>query len=127
MIRHLFDDWEHVRARLRSARKIALFLDFDGTLVKFHSRPEQVWLDSTVRRTLAALAGSSRFRVTIISGRRQEDVASRVALPSIRCLGLHGAEGRAGVDALPESRHALNAVRSLLEDLVSHCPGVWPE
>ena len=126
-MRHLFDDWEHVRARLKSARKVALFLDFDGTLVKFRPRPEQVWLDSAVRRTLAALAGSSRFRVTIISGRKQEDVASRIGLPSVKCLGLHGSEGRAGAAALPESRHALKAVRGLLEDIVTQYPGVWIE
>src|SRR5882724_7722333 len=122
---HLFDDWDQVRSRLKSARKIGLFLDFDGTLVKFRSRPEHVWIDNELKRTIAGLAGNSRFRVTIISGRRRDDVAARVSLPSVKYLGLHGSEGRAGAVALPESRHALNVVRGLLGDVIENCPGVW--
>jgi trehalose 6-phosphate phosphatase len=126
-MRHLFDEWDEVQTRLRSARKIGLFLDFDGTLVKFRSRPEQVRLDGTARHTLAALAGNPRFRVTIISGRRRDDVASRISLPTVRYLGLHGSEGRMGASASPESRHALSVVRGLLGDILSLCPGVWLE
>jgi trehalose-phosphatase len=124
---HLFDEWDDVRARLRSARKIGLFLDFDGTLVKFRSRPEEVWLDPTLRRTLASLAQSPRFHVTVISGRRRGDIAERISIPAVRYLGLYGSEGRNAPATKPESRHALSVVRDLLGDVLSLCPGVWIE
>ena len=126
-MRNLFDYWEPVAARLKAGRKIGLFLDFDGTLAKLRSRPDDVWLDSGIRRTLAALAQSSRFRVTVISGRRQHDVASRIGLGSVRYLGLHGAEGRPGVEVSQGARNALSIARGLLNDLLTYCPGVWIE
>jgi len=124
---HLFEDWDNVAGRFKSARKIGLFLDFDGTLVKFRSRPEDVWLDDPARKTLGALADNPRFNVTVISGRRRDDVASRARVPAVNYLGLHGSEGREGATALPESRHALSVVRGLLADILNMCPGIWVE
>src|SRR5947209_14539277 len=40
------------------------------------------------------LAQSPRFRVWVVSGRRRADIRSRIKVPGIRYLGLHGWEGR---------------------------------
>jgi trehalose 6-phosphate phosphatase len=122
-VNHLLEDWANVCPRFKTARRIGLFLDFDRTLAK--SRHEQEPLDQDARDTLAALASNARFRITVISGRRRDEIASQVSLADVKCLGLHGAEGR--VRALPESRHALAVVRDLLGDIVGLCPGMWLE
>jgi trehalose-phosphatase len=123
---HLFNHWNHVSRRLRSAPKIALFLDFDGTLARLRPRPEQVWLDGSVRQALAALARSPRFRVWVISGRRQADVRNRIRIPGICYLGLHGWEGRGGALAEEMLRH-LRCLLSRLEVALADVPGLWIE
>jgi len=123
---HLFNHWNHVSRRLRSAPKIALFLDFDGTLARLRPRPEQVWLDGSVRQALAALARSPRFRVWVISGRRQADVRNRIRIPGIRYLGLHGWEGRGGALAQDTVRD-LSCLLSRLEVALADVAGLWIE
>src|SRR5436190_7068085 len=51
-LRHLIEDWVTVCDRLREAQHVALFLDFDGTLVPLQSRPEDVWLEGRTRPVL---------------------------------------------------------------------------
>jgi trehalose-phosphatase len=123
---HLFDHWNQVSRRLRSVPKIALFLDFDGTLARLRPRPEQVSLDGSVRQELAALARSPRFRVWVISGRRQADVRARIRIPGIRYLGLHGWEGRGGALA-QETLRSLKCLLSRLEGALGDVPGLWIE
>ncbi len=89
-MRHLFDCWTEIAERLSGSRKIALFLDFDGTLAPIRPHPEDVRLDPAARQTLATLARSPRFRVCVISGRKRSDVRARMRVPGIRYLGLHG-------------------------------------
>jgi trehalose-phosphatase len=91
-MRYLLEDWNVVVERLRSAKSIELFLDFDGTLAPLRARPEEAHLPEPTRRVLRRLAGRSRVRIRVISGRRQADVARRVAVPGVLCLGLYGWE-----------------------------------
>jgi len=125
-MRHLFHSWSHVSRRLRSAGRIALFLDFDGTLARLEPRPEQVLLKGSVRQALAALARSPRFRICVISGRRQADVRARIHVPGIRYLGLHGWEGR-GAALAEETRGYLAGLLSCMESAFADVPGVWIE
>jgi trehalose-phosphatase len=126
-VRHLFHCWKHVARRFTSSPRIALFLDFDGTLAPLQPRPENVWLDDTTRRTLSGLVRSPRFQVWIVTGRRRADVRGRVRVPGIRYLGLHGWEGRAAPAITGESRDAVACVRSWLACLLLSIPGVWLE
>jgi len=125
-MRHLFHHWDQVSRRLRSGSKIALFLDFDGTLARLRPRPDQVALDGSVRQALAALARSSRFRVWVISGRRQADVRARIQVPGIRYLGLHGWEGRGGA-LTDETCRGLTSLLSQIEAALADVAGVWIE
>ncbi len=78
--------------RLRKAKLVALFLDFDGTLAPLTRDPQDVWLNQAMRRVLRRLTALRRVRIWIISGRRRDDVKRRVAVPGIRYVGLHGWE-----------------------------------
>jgi trehalose 6-phosphate phosphatase len=126
-VRHLFNNWPQVVHRFEARSKIALFLDFDGTLVPIQDRPEDVWLDSATRRTLSRLVRSPRFRVWIVTGRRRADVRARVRVPGIRYLGLHGWEGRAAGTITEEAREAVACAKSWLASLLLSVPGIWLE
>jgi trehalose-phosphatase len=104
-----------------------LFLDFDGTLAPLHHRPEEVWLDPGTRRSLRKLVRSPRFRVWVVSGRRQADVRARVRVPGIRYLGLHGWEGRNNPDIGEETRDIVRCAKAWLGALLLSVPGVWIE
>src|SRR5437660_7981664 len=123
-MRPLFSHWNDVSGRLMGARSIALFLDFDGTLARLHRRPEEVILDGSARRTLAALARSPRFRVWIITGRRRADVQERVRVPGVDYLGLHGWEVRNGGGLSEQAQHALECLKSLVAPMLLHHPGI---
>jgi trehalose 6-phosphate phosphatase len=134
-MRHLLNHWNQICRRLRSAPKIALFLDFDGTLARLRARPDQVSLDGSVKQALAALAQSPRFRVWVISGRRQADVRARIRIPGIRYLGLHGWEGRREGrrrewqprTLAEETRRDLRCLLSRLKLALADVPGLWIE
>jgi len=80
---------------VRSADRVALFLDFDGTLTPFRKRPEQVRMSRRTRLALERLVRDPRVEICVLSGRRRADVQKRVAVRGIRCFGLHGWEGAA--------------------------------
>jgi trehalose 6-phosphate phosphatase len=123
--RHLFDRWAEVSRRLRRARHVMLFLDFDGTLVPLRIRPADVWLDPAVRRRVERLARHPRLTVCLISGRRLADLRRRARLAGVRYLGLHGweREGRAQ-RAAPEF---LVRLKRVVGKLLGPLPGIRME
>jgi len=123
----LFDHWVQIASRLRAAPAIALFLDFDGTLARLRPRPEQALLHGSVRQVLSVLARCPRFRVWVISGRRLADVRSRMRVPRICYLGLHGWEGKGCGVLAADTGLALSKIRSLVSKAVSTVAGVWVE
>ena len=82
-----------VRRRIETARRVFLFLDFDGTLAPIVSVPSLAMLPEDLRIVLRALSAKSDVVTTIISGRAVEDLQHRVALPLIY-VGNHGLEIR---------------------------------
>ena len=69
-------------------KRIAMFLDYDGTLTPIVSHPEDAWLSDSMRRTLRELA--ARMPVAILSGRDLDDVRRRVDIAGIVYAGSHG-------------------------------------
>jgi trehalose-phosphatase len=119
--------WREVAKRLRQAPRVALFLDFDGTLAPTRSRPEQVFLDLSTRQSLARLARHARLTLWIVSGRRRADVRRRVGVKNIGYLGLHGWEGRRWREAPASSVRLMRRARKLLEGLLAALRQVWIE
>src|SRR4029077_15950939 len=79
---------EHVQEIARSDDRIAVFLDYDGTLTPIVSHPEDAWLSDSMRQTLRSLA--ARLPVAILSGRDLADVRGRVLVDGIVYAGSHG-------------------------------------
>jgi len=93
--RHLFDCWPQVAHSIHAAKHLALFSDFDGTLVAFRRRPSDVKpLGLPLRQVLQRLSEHARLSLFIISGRTLADLREHVPVAGISLLGLHGWEGR---------------------------------
>jgi len=79
---------EHVQEIARSGDRLAVFLDYDGTLTPIVSHPEDAWLPESMRQTLQSLA--AHVPVAILTGRDLDDVRGRVLVDGIVYAGSHG-------------------------------------
>src|SRR5881394_406766 len=70
------------------ARRLVVFLDYDGTLTPIVSRPEQAVLSDSTRQAVRTLAG--RVFVAILSGRDLDDIRRQVDIEGIVYAGSHG-------------------------------------
>ena len=91
-MKHLFEDWENIQARIQQAQNLFLFLDYDGTLTPIVSRPELALCPGEVKRHLEELRDLPRIYLAIISGRSLDDLRAKVGVPGITYVGNHGLE-----------------------------------
>jgi trehalose-phosphatase len=124
---HLFDSWEDVSKRIRAAVDIQIFLDFDGTLVRYYARPEDVELTPKCRRILERLSRHRRVHLAIVSGRRNAALRKYVRVKRLRLLGLFGWEKRARTAIPRKTKAALGGLRSALAPLPFAFPGIHVE
>ncbi|HUI43121.1 MAG TPA: trehalose-phosphatase [Terriglobia bacterium] len=124
---HVFDRLPQIDRRLRRARKVALFLDFDGTLTPLRRRPGEVQLDPAMRRAIARLVRHPGVKVWVISGRRLADVRRRVGVKGVTCLGLHGWEARPRQPLPAASRRIIRRSCDLIKASLAGFPGLWVE
>jgi trehalose-phosphatase len=121
-----------VRKCVATARKISLFLDFDGTLTPIVNDPTEVWLEASTRDALARLSRKSDIVTTIISSRAIDDLSMRVSLPDIIYAGNRGLEisGRHLEFVNPvaaTSSDQLLRITDLLASELRPIPGVYVE
>lgn len=96
---------------------IALFLDFDGTLVEIAPSPEDVRLDRRVAPALDTLRGSLGGALALVSGRPIAFLDEMLAPHLFDIAGLHGAQIRLGGE-LRAQADAPENLRDVLRDLV---------
>jgi trehalose 6-phosphate synthase/phosphatase len=72
--------------------RLALFLDYDGTLTPLTDHPDQALLSRRMRAALARCAGRRDTDVAIISGRALEGVRKMVGEAELTYAGNHGLE-----------------------------------
>ena len=120
---------EHVQAIAGSSGRIAIFLDYDGTLTPIVSRPENAWLSESMRETLRSLA--ARLPVAILSGRDLDDVRGRVHVDGIVYAGSHGFDiaGAGGVRRELGAAYlpVLDAAEMELREALDEIPGAQLE
>jgi alpha,alpha-trehalase len=120
---------EHIQEIAGRSGRVAVFLDFDGTLTPIARHPENAWLADSMRQTLRKLA--ARASVAILSGRDLGDVRKRVNIDAIVYAGSHGFDiaGPRGLhrqmatDFLPK----LDTVQKELHDVLDGIPGALVE
>ena len=91
-MKHLFEGWESIQAKIQQALNLFLFLDYDGTLTSIVSRPELAFCPSDVKRCLEELRDLSNVYIAIISGRSLKDLRKKVGVSGIIYVGNHGLE-----------------------------------
>jgi alpha,alpha-trehalase len=92
------DDFEEIAHRAQGKR-IAVFLDYDGTLSPIVETPDQAVMQKDMRDAVTEL--SRHCPVGIISGRDLEDVRDKVRIDSVIYAGSHGFDiaGPSGLQA----------------------------
>lgn len=115
-----------------SGRRIALSLDYDGTLTPIVSRPELAILSAEMRAVVREAAATFAL-VAVLSGRDRREVEKLVAIPELAYVGSHGFDiqgpPRSGLRHEVGGDHvaALDQVESDLRLRLAHCTGVLIE
>jgi len=128
-VKHLFQDWGNIQARIQQAQDLFLFLDYDGTLTPIVSRPELALCPSEVKRYLEKLRDLSGIYLAIISGRSIEDVREKVGVPGIVYVGNHGLEienpaGRHKKILASARKKELKRITQNLQNSLKEIPGI---
>src|SRR5262249_20776634 len=121
---HLFRHWEELSQRIRAARHIILFLDFDGTLVAFRPRPGQVRLRQATRRAIRGITRHAGVQIVIVSGRRRGTLIRHIRAPGVKYTGLYGWEEHSRCRLPRDTAAQLSLLRAALLWLPVHVPGV---
>jgi trehalose 6-phosphate synthase/phosphatase len=111
--------------------RLALFLDYDGTLTPLVDHPDAAVLSPRVRKLLRTLVDRKDTEVGIVSGRSIDNVENMVGLKDVTYAGNHGLEVRA--PDLPDFQHEdvehyRGRIADLAEALDEVCSdGAWVE
>jgi trehalose-phosphatase len=121
-----------IRERVLDAPRLALFLDFDGTLAPIVDDPAEAQLDAETREVLEALADRDGILVTIVSGRSAPDLRMRVGIEKAVYAGNHGLEiSGPGLEftepAAAAGRESLAKLAAVLKRNLDGIPGVRVE
>ena len=126
MCQPLMQAFPLIEERVKTASRVSLFLDFDGTLSWLAPAPDEARLDERTRETLNRLARSGRIVTTIISGRAIEDLYSRIRVHGLIYAGNHGLEifGRQLRFVEPGATAQREVLGRLAEDLAEELESV---
>jgi trehalose 6-phosphate phosphatase len=109
--------------------EVALFLDFDGTLVEFVTDPSAPRVDPALGPLLATLHGRLGGALAIVSGRPIAELDRLLHPLRVPAAGVHGLERRDAAGRLyrGESAPGLDAARELLSRAVAGQQGLLIE
>ncbi|TDZ41259.1 Trehalose-phosphatase [Colletotrichum trifolii] len=68
-LRDVYSDWQRIKTAYKDGYRRVILLDYDGTVVPFHSDPESATPSATLLSSLRDLAGSKYNTIWFISGR----------------------------------------------------------
>lgn len=81
-----------IQQHVRSGGCLALFLDYDGTLVPIARIPGEAQPDGALLALLADLARASAFDTIILSGRPLASLQAMLSVPGLTLAGTYGVE-----------------------------------
>jgi trehalose 6-phosphate phosphatase len=125
--RHSLDELKAAISELLTATdRLALCLDFDGTLAPIVDDPAAAEMPDETRAHVQTLAEHPAVDVAIISGRALEDIRSRTGIDGISYAGNHGLELQQGEEVWvhpdvethrPALEKSLDRIRQDLSDV----------
>nr|BAH28884.1 trehalose-6-phosphate synthase alpha [Polypedilum vanderplanki]BAH28886.1 trehalose-6-phosphate synthase alpha [Polypedilum vanderplanki] len=114
------------------SHKLALLLDYDGTLAPIAPHPDLATLPQETKNVLHRLSNLNEVYIAVISGRSVENVKNMVGIEGITYAGNHGLEilhpdGSKFVHPMPvEYEEKVSKLLRALQDSVCH-DGAWVE
>jgi len=110
-------------------RKCAILLDIDGTILDLASTPQQVWVPTGLRQTLARLDALTGGALALVSGRPLHDIDLIFSPLELAAIGGHGAELRALPNAQPvlRAKPLSAALKRQLAGIAELGPGILAE
>ena len=110
-------------------RKCAILLDIDGTILDLAPSPQQVWVPTGLRQTLARLDALTGGALALVSGRSLHDIDLIFSPLELAAIGGHGAEMRAagGGEALMRASPLGAALKRRLAGIAELGPGILAE
>ena len=122
--------FEEIKAHVGNNR-IAVFLDYDGTLTPIVEDPDKAFLPDSMKNALIDLA--EKLPVAVISGRDRPDVQRLVGIKSIFYAGSHGFDiaGPDGMETGPDKGKdflpALDKAEKEVKKRLEAVSGAWVE
>lgn len=128
----LWDHWPALQRKIASAESLALFLDYDGTLVPIARHPSKARLPAQVKALLGRIARLPGVWTALVSGRRLSEIKGLVGLQGLCYVGNHGLElqglGLRYVNPVARaSRPLLKKVAARLRAALKPVHGAWVE
>ncbi len=110
-------------------RKCAILLDIDGTILDLAPSPQQVWVPTGLRQTLARLDTLTGGALALVSGRSLRDIDLIFSPLELAAIGGHGAELRAMPSAEPvmRAKPLSAALKRQLAGIAELGPGILAE
>lgn len=96
----------------------AFFLDIDGTLLEFASRPQEVRVEPELLDLLDRLRAAAGGAVALVSGRSVEDIDNLFAPLAFPAAGQHGTECRAADGSIRRHTPSLDGLGRAAAEIV---------
>jgi trehalose 6-phosphate phosphatase len=131
-LKYLFRNIGKIRARIRTAHRVYVMVDYDGTITPIVRHPKLATLADETRELLRSLTNEQRCVLAVISGRRLIDIKKHVGIAKAYYVGNHGLEIRGpGIDFVHPKAKALSTIlppiRSELMNTIGSIEGVFIE
>jgi trehalose 6-phosphate synthase/phosphatase len=124
-------EFEHWLGDFIDGRRLALFLDYDGTLSELSRHPSEAHMSDAMHQALDACIARADTDVSVISGRSLDDVHKMVGRDVVVYAGNHGLEiAGPGFEPFrhPDIAHYTERAGELAESMEEiRVPGVWVE
>ncbi|KAG8232577.1 hypothetical protein J437_LFUL012953 [Ladona fulva] len=126
------EDFEYLASYIGEYSRLALLLDYDGTLAPIAPHPDLAVLPAETKRVLEKLVNTPDIYVAIVSGRNVNNVKNMVGIEGITYAGNHGLEiihpdGTKFVHPMPtEFEGKVRNLLKALQEEVCH-DGAWVE
>jgi trehalose 6-phosphate phosphatase len=121
-----------VEEKIRKARRVFLFLDYDGTLTSIQRTPDLALLPSSTRRILQGLSSLPQMILTVISGRALNEIQKLIGLDNVNYVGNHGLEIKVKSleDKIPQDKEIRKKMVALSQKVlkkIDRFPGILVE
>jgi trehalose 6-phosphate synthase/phosphatase len=112
-------------------KRLALFLDFDGTLAQIVDHPKDARMSGPMHEALLRCQARPDTEISIVSGRSLQDLGTVIETPDLVLVGNHGLEiDGPGMEHFvhPDLPHFEPRLKELAATLMKGAPkGVWVE